>query len=205
MQRYEVATITVPIGGVAPAYAKIQEYLAQPGVGGQLLGCWTSEIGALNRVMVLRGFATAADLDAERQRMQLAGNAYGVGDLQTDFRLATYAPFPFLPAVTPGSFGPFYEVREYGIKPGGLAATIEAWRHAVGPRTEISPLTIAMYALDGPAPRFMNIWPYPSLDARQQARASAVEKGVWPPKGGPANLTTLHSEIFLPAPFSPLK
>ena len=119
--------------------------------------------------------------------------------------LDTYAPFPFLPAIERGSQGPFYEVRVYGVKPSGLAATIEAWRHAVGPRSQISPLVIAMYALDGVTPRFMNIWAYKSLDERQKARSAAVEAGVWPPKGGPANLTTLQSSFFLPADFSPLR
>ncbi|WP_341648411.1 NIPSNAP family protein [Thauera humireducens] len=62
-----------------------------------------------------------------------------------------------------------------------------------------------MYALDGQGPRFMNIWPYASTDARAKARADSVAQGVWPPKGGPAHLTTLHSAIFLPAPNSPLR
>jgi hypothetical protein len=82
---------------------------------------------------------------------------------------------------------------------------MEAWRNAVGPRSELSPLTVAMYALDGAVPRFMNIWPYKSLDERQQARSAAVQKGIWPPRGGPAHLTTLQSSIFLPADFSPLR
>jgi hypothetical protein len=91
------------------------------------------------------------------------------------------------------------------LKPSGLAPTIEAWRNAVGPRTEISPLVVAMYALDGPTPHFMNIWPYKSLDERQKARGAAVAAGIWPPQGGPEHLTTLQSTIFLPAELSPLK
>lgn len=205
MQRYEVARITVPLGGVAPACARIEEYLAGAAVGGRLLGCWTSEIGALNRILVLRGFEDAAALDQERSRMILAGNAFGVGEIASELVLENYAPFPFLPPVQPGSLGPFYEMRTYGIKPSGVQATIDAWRDAMPRRGELSPLTIAMYALDGVTPRFLNIWPYPSLDARSRARADAVAQGVWPPKGGPANLTTLHSEFYLPAPFSPLK
>jgi hypothetical protein len=64
---------------------------------------------------------------------------------------------------------------------------------------------VAMVALDGPL-RFTNIWAYPSLNARSQARADAVAQGIWPPKGGPAHLTTdMLSTIALPTAVSPLQ
>ena len=62
-----------------------------------------------------------------------------------------------------------------------------------------------MYALDGTVPRFLNIWPYKSVDERSRIRAEAVKDGIWPPKGGPAHLTTMESTIYVPAPFSPLR
>ena len=205
MKRYEVATLTVPIGVTPKAMPLIRDYVSAPEAKGKLLACWYSDIGTLNQIIVLRGFADESELAQERERVLVGGNPFGVADSLTSMTIDTYAPFPFLPAITPGSQGPFYEVRVYGVKPSGLAATIEAWRHAVGPRSRISPLVIAMYALDGVTPRFMNIWAYKSLDERQKARSAAVEAGVWPPKGGPANLTTLQSSFFLPADFSPLR
>jgi len=64
---------------------------------------------------------------------------------------------------------------------------------------------VAMVALDGPL-RFTNIWAYPSLDARAKARAESVAQGIWPPKGGPAWLTTaMTSTIAMPTAVSPLK
>jgi hypothetical protein len=72
-------------------------------------------------------------------------------------------------------------------------------------RTTRSPLIGAMYALDGTVPRFLNIWPYKSVDERSRIRAEAVKDGIWPPKGGPAHLTTMESTIYMPAPFSPLR
>ena len=72
-------------------------------------------------------------------------------------------------------------------------------------REALSPCVIAMVALDGPL-RFTNIWSYPSLDARAKARGDAVAQGIWPPKGGPAHLTTaMTSTIALPMAVSPLK
>lgn len=205
MNRYQVATLTVPIGATPKALPLIRADLASRSAQGRLLACWTSDIGPLNQIMVLRGFAGDAELAAERERVLLGGNPFGIAELIDEMRLDTYAPFPFLPPIEPGADGPFYEVRVYGIKPAGLAPTIEAWRHAVEPRSRISPLVTAMYALDGVTPRFMNIWAYKSLDQRQQARGDAVAQGIWPPKGGPAHLTTLHSSFFLPADFSPLR
>jgi hypothetical protein len=62
-----------------------------------------------------------------------------------------------------------------------------------------------MYSLDGTVPRFLNIWAYAGVDERSRIRAEAVKDGVWPPKGGPAHLTTMESTIYVPAPFSPLR
>jgi hypothetical protein len=204
MKRYQVTTLTVPVGATPQALPRIRAF-TDAQASGQLLACWYSDIGMLNQIMLIHGHDSEAELAAERTRMLEAGNPYGIGDLMTAMSIESYAPFPFLPDIEPSGAGPFYEVRVYGLKPSGLAPTMEAWRNAVGPRSELSPLTVAMYALDGGAPRFMNIWPYKSLDERQQARSAAVRKGIWPPKGGPAHLTTLQSSIFLPADFSPLR
>jgi hypothetical protein len=98
-----------------------------------------------------------------------------------------------------------YEIRTYGIKPGGVQPTIDLWQEFVPLRDKISPCLVAMVALDGPL-RFTNIWAYPSLNARSLARADAVAEGIWPPKGGPAFLTTnMTSAIAMPTATSPLK
>jgi hypothetical protein len=51
----------------------------------------------------------------------------------------------------------------------------------------------------------MHIWPYRSLDERQKLRAHAIASGVWPPPGGPDKFLTQQTDIYLPAPFSPLR
>jgi hypothetical protein len=38
-----------------------------------------------------------------------------------------YQPLPFMRDIEVGSYGPFCEIRTYGIAPGGLAATSDAW------------------------------------------------------------------------------
>ncbi len=205
MKKYEVAMITIPMFSNAKVYPRIEAYTTAAEARGRLLGIWNADVGELNQLMVLREFDNAADLDAERERMLVGGDPFGIADTMVDMDLSTYAAFPFLPPVQTGELGPVYEVRTYGIKPNGLAPTIEAWKKAIEARNAVSPLLIAMYALDGRTPRFMNIWPYASADARAKARADAVAQGVWPPKGGPDHLTTLHSSLFVPAPNSPLR
>jgi hypothetical protein len=133
----------------------------------------------------------------------------GCGEIYLSLEQHSYQGFAWMKPVRPsaesGITGPVYEVRTYGIKPGGVQPTVDLWAQYLPPRETISPCVVAMLALDGPL-RFTNIWAYPSLDARSKARADAVAQGLWPPKGGPAHLTTaMTSTIALPTAVSPLK
>ncbi len=202
MTLMEVAVVSTRIGDVPAALAGIESFVT--GNSGRLVGAFVSEIGALNKVTILREFEDDSEAIADRQRTVLSSNPYGVAEVATDLRIGSYVPFPFLPSAPSGDLGPFYEIRTYGIKLGKVAATVGAWENAIPARIEISPLVTAIYSLDGSVPHFINIWPSRTLDERVSNRARAVDKGIWPPQGGPAALSTLHSEIALPAPFSPL-
>jgi hypothetical protein len=201
---HEIATLTIKLGTAPKAIAGIGDYVKAPAAKGTLLGCWTAEIGDLNQLMVLRSFADHAELLNERERILQTTEPFGAGDAIAAMDFDSYAPFPFLPPVKPGKYGAVYEIRTYKLKHGGVPNTIAAWETAIPERIKLSPLVIAMYALDGP-PRFTHIWPFVSLDARAAVRADSVAKGVWPPKGGPAWLTgEMHSTIALPTAISPL-
>ncbi|GGF04215.1 NIPSNAP family protein [Aliidongia dinghuensis] len=201
---YEIATLSIRFGTAAQAVAGIADYVKAPDALGRLLGCWTTDIGDLNQILVLRGFDGAASLIAERERALGTTNPFGCGAAITALTFDSYAPFPFLPPVEPGKYGSVYEIRTYRLKHGGVPPTIAAWAAAMPARGRLSPLTLAMYALDGP-PRFTHIWPYASLDARAAIRSDAVAQGIWPPKGGPDWLTgEMRSVIGLPTAISPL-
>lgn len=206
---YEIATMTLSFGTAAKAATAVQAYCQAPEAGGELLGCWFSDIGTLNQMLVLRGFASLQALQSERTRTQHSANPLGCAEFATAFDYTSYEGFPWMQPVRPSSetgiTGPVYEIRTYGIKTGGVQPTIDLWEQAVPERNRISPCIAAMVALDGPL-RFTNIWAYPSVDARGKARADAVAQGIWPPKGGPAWLTTdMVSTIALPTAVSPLK
>ena len=200
---YEFAKITLEIGATPKAVAGIKDYVTDQAAKGTLLGCWSAEIGELNKVAVLRGFADAGELQAERKRMLESTDPFGCVAVTTQLEADGYAPFPFVPPVKIGSFGPIYEIRSYVLKPGGLPHTIAAWRAALPARLELSPNVIVMHTLDGP-PRFTHIWPYRSLEERAAIRAKSVSMGVWPPKGGPAHLAVMTNGIWLPTEISPL-
>ena len=206
---YELATLTLPFGTAGAAAQNVQAYSTAPEAGGELLGCWFTDIGTLNQMVVMRGFQSAAELMAERQRTQLSASPFGCGEIFLALEQHSYRAFDWMKPVRPSSEsgiqGPVYEIRTYGIKTGGVQPTVDLWEQYVPLREALSPCLIAMVALDGPL-RFTNIWTYPTLDARSKARADAVAQGIWPPKGGPAWLTTaMTSTIALPTAVSPLR
>ncbi len=202
--RYELATLAVKMGSTASVAQGVEAFTTAAEAKGKLLGCWFSDIGALNQVAVLRGFADEAELAAERWRTQTSGNPFGCADMLNQMTLESYAPFPDLPPVQPGAFGPVYEIRSYILKTGGLLPTFEGWAEKLPARTAVSKLVVAMYGLDG-APRITHIWPYASIDERSALRAKSVEVGAWPPKSAVWLTPTMQSTIYLPTAISPLK
>lgn len=205
MTFYEIATLKTVIFGAGKAAPGIEAWVNAPEARGRLLGAFATDIGPLNEVLVLRGFDSLADLAEERRRALAAENPFNCVEHLVDLRFDSYRPLDFLPEVSPGTYGPVYEFRTYRTKLNGVAPTTEKWRAAVPGRLPYSPLTIAMTGFDGP-PRLTQIWPYPSLAARAEARAKSVAEGNWPPKGGPDWLDPdMTSAVAMPLAFSPLK
>src|SRR5262249_30184332 len=151
-----------------------------------LLACWYSEIGALNRVLIIRKAIDPAAAIDRRLATLSAADPLGIGGFVTALSFDTYVSFDFMPPLRPSELGPCFEVRSYVLKPDGLAPTIELGRKAVSGRARVSPLLAAMIAASGDAIRFMHIWPYKSCDERARLREKAVADGVWPPPGGPS-------------------
>jgi hypothetical protein len=170
-----------------------------------LLACWYSDIGALNRILVIRKAADPATAVENRFAALSARSPFGIGEFSTELSLDTYASFDFMPPLRAGAYGPCYEVRSYVLKPEGLVPTIELWRKAVPGRARVSPVLAAMVAVTGAAIRFMHIWPYKTCDERARLREKAVAEGLWPPPGGPGYLISQQADIYLPAAFSPMR
>ncbi|MGF6090098.1 NIPSNAP family protein [Pseudomonas sp. 18173] len=207
MRFFELITFTVRVRTVADALARIEAELAKPEVGGVLMGCWASEIGQLNQIAVLRGYADESQRQAERERFLLGGEAFGVNAFISDLRIENYTLFPFLEPLSAGRHGPFYELRVYDLVSSGLQPTLDGWSKAIEARTaeQYSPVYAAFCATDGALPRYLHIWPWTSLEQRLQVRTQAVADGVWPPENSGPQLRDMRSTIYLPAKFSPLQ
>jgi hypothetical protein len=201
-QLYDVTIITVRPGTHPQALAVLGSSTANDGT---LLGCWYSDIGAVNQILLIRNAADAAATLNARFAAQNTASPLGIGEYIAAMAMDTYASFDFIPPMRPGDFGPCYEVRTYVIKPGGLPPTIEAWRKSVPGRMVLSPVLAAMTSVTGAVTRFMHIWPYRSFDERARLRNKAVADGLWPPPGGPSHLVSQQVDIYLPAPFSPMQ
>ena len=50
---YELAAMTLPFGTTPQAAANVQAFATDPAAGGELLGCWATDIGVLNQLVVL--------------------------------------------------------------------------------------------------------------------------------------------------------
>ncbi len=205
MSTYEFATLQAKTSAAPAAEEQLEAYLNSPANLGQLLGCWISEIGALNRIGLLRRYQDDATHDKERQSLLTSGNPFGCGTYLTGMSLDRCTPFPNLPEIDTGTFGPFYEIRTYEMETGGLAPTLETWEKAVPIRAERSKLVTVMRTVEG-APRMISIWPYQTIENRQDVRSKAIEDGIWPPNDSFKHLKTdMLSTIYLPTSFSPLK
>jgi hypothetical protein len=203
--QYDVTIITARPGTVPKAVAKLEAPLTAGHAGKNFLACWYSEIGALNQILIIRNSPNLAEAIAEREAILKSGNPFGIGEFIAGMTMDTFTPFDFLKPMHPGTYGPFYEVRTYILKPEGLMPTIALWQKALPARAAISPLLTAMSSVSGPVTRFMHIWPYASLDDRQRLRGKSVADGVWPPPGGPDQLAVMQTDIYLPAVFSPMR
>jgi hypothetical protein len=199
---YDVTILTVRPGTHPQALAILGKGLSNDP---DLLACWYSDIGAVNQILIIRKAADAGATVGARFAVLDARNPFGVAEYIAAMAMDIYVPFDFIAPLRPGEFGPCYEVRSYVLKPDGLAPTIAAWRKAVPGRMKISPVLAAMTSVTGAVTRFMHIWPYRSFDERARLRDKAVAEGVWPPPGGPGHLASQQVDIYLPAPFSPMK
>lgn len=203
MQFYEISTLSTVIFGAGAAGAGIEEWINTG--KGKLFGAWFSDIGQLNEVYLLRGYANADDLLTERERLARAANPFGCIDQLMRYTVETYRPLDFMGPIETGALGPVYEIRTYKMKLNGLMPTTEKWQAALPKRDEYSRCSIAMYGVDG-EPRLTQIWPYSSLEERGKARGQSVADGNWPPKGGPDWLDPdMRSTIAMPMAFSPMK
>jgi hypothetical protein len=165
-----------------------------------------TEIGPLNEVVHIWAYRDLAE------RTRIRGEAMKdpnwppkIREFIRAMRSEIVVPFPFPPEVAVGRVGPFFELRYYTLRAGVLPEVSRNWEAALPERMKLSPLLLAGSVEFGHANGFVHIWPYKNLDQRQQVRAEAIKKGIWPPPGGADHLLTQETKILMPAAWSPMQ
>src|ERR1700733_7755628 len=82
--RYDVTTLTVRPGTTPQALARLEQWLLENRLGGKLLTCWYSELGALNQILLIREYAGDTEIATDRDAIVRSSNPYGVADFVTD-------------------------------------------------------------------------------------------------------------------------
>ena len=95
---------------------------------------------------------------------------------------------------------------------GELPIIKKNWESAIGVRLEFGPNTAVWHTEFGKVNTFQHIWPYQSLDQREEIRKKAQATGLWPAgkkaikEGGrDYNLIQQENKIVMPSDFSPLQ
>jgi len=179
----------------------------------ELAAFWHTEIGPLNQIVHVWPYK---DLE-ERGRIRAAAVKDGawppkVGEFITAMRSDIMIPFPISPDLKPAKVGPYFEMRTYTYAPGELPKIMNLWEKALPTRLQFGPICAAWYSELGGLNKFVHIWPYPTLDARNETRKKAQATGMWPPgafakkEGIPGyEVVAQENKILMPSAFSPLQ
>ena len=211
---YEVRTYDLKPGSLAEVEKRFGEAYEHRKKHSQLFAFWHTEIGPLNQIIHVWGYK---DL-AERTRIRAEAVKDGTWPPKTaEFLVAQRSeimiPFSFSPELKPGKMGPYYEMRVYTLANGAQLPKLQAlWEKGLPERAKISPLCAAWHSELGTLNQFIHIWPYPSIDARNEARDKAKATGMWPPSalakktGLPGyEIIKQENKILMPSAFSPLQ
>ena len=98
---------------------------------------------------------------------------------------------------------PIYEIRTYGLKPGSLAEVEKRFGEGYEARKKYSPLTAFWHTEIGPLNEIVHVWSYADHAERARVRGEAAKDANWPPKIQEF-IVSMHSEILVPFPFSPV-
>ena len=209
---YELRTYTLKPGS-QPTVARNAGEVARDIRGdayGKLEGYWLTEIGTLNQVVHLWSYASFD----ERARLR---TALGENERWREEYLPLIRPHlirqdirlmrAVLPLKPPETTGNIYELRAYRFQPTRIGEWAQRVADTIAVREEYSICSGAFVTDAGQPNEAVHIWPYPSLDARAEARARAAQDSRWQSflEAVLPLLEEMQSTIMVPASHSPLK
>ena len=203
---YEIRTYSMQPGSIPEVVKRFGEAYEHRKKYSKIGAFWYTEIGPLNQIIHVWAYQSMEERTTIRAEAVKDENwPPPIGDYMVTQESELFRPFPGMPQFEPGTYGPIYEMRTYIMKPRMLPNVLKSWEENIGARMERSPVVASLYSEVGRLNKFVHIWPYASLNDRQEIRAKAVADGVWPPPGGLNNFLSQENMIMLPAPFSPMQ
>ena len=209
---YEIRTYDLKPRSLAEVEKRFGEQYEKRKKYSELTAFFHTEIGPLNQIIHIWGYK---DLE-ERQKIRDAAVKDGVWPPKiSEFIVSQQSqimiPFSFMKHPT-GKMGPFFEMRTYHFAGGELPVIKKNWESAIAVRLEFGPVTAVWNCELGKVNTFQHIWPYQSLDQREEIRKKAQATGLWPAgkkaikEGGrDYELIQQENKIVMPSSFSPLQ
>lgn len=176
----------------------------------ELIGSWTTMIGPVQdqaiHIWMYTGydkFEQAADL--MKQDPQWQDYLRARNKLIVSRSAQILLPFTFWPPITSVQQRGLYELRSYTLKPGTMIEWGQAWEQGINYRRDES--VGGWFSQIGLMHQVHHLWAYTDLKERNEIRQAAWEFPGWDEcviKTVPL-IRRMHSQILLPAPYSPLK
>jgi len=210
---YEVRTYDLKARSVPEVEKRFGEAYEKRRKYSELAAFWHTEIGPLNQIIHVWPYKNLE----ERATIRAAAVKDKVwpphiGEFIVAMRSDIMMPLSVSPEIKPGKMGPFFEMRTYTYEPGELPVIMKTWESAIDVRLQFGPICAAWYSELGSLNKFIHIWPYKSLDQREEIRQKALATGMWPAgkkaekEGGrDYRLVTQENKIVVPSAFSPLQ
>ncbi|RDJ26946.1 hypothetical protein DWF00_01870 [Bosea caraganae] len=197
--RFDLTLMRLHPRTMPAALERVRRWLE--GRPGQLIACLYSDIGTVNQLLLLRRFADAADLLAERDAALRERDPFGVSEFSLGLSMDLWAALPGIPAPGQPARGPLFELRTDRLKPGRLARALAAWGRA---EPGLMPAA-GFFTLAADAPQIVHLWPWSSDAGRIGPSDADSPTDIAGRLGGAENLAAQRTELFRAAAFSPLQ
>ena len=210
---YEMRTYDIKPGSLPEAIKRFGEAYERRKEHSELAAFWRTELGPLNQLVYVWRYEDLADRSKVRAAAGKDPNwPPRLSEMSAVQRSEILIPAPGSPELKPGKVGPIFEMRTYTVAPGELPVVKENWEKALPRRNVFKPACAVWYTAVGTLDKWIVVWPYESLEQREEIRQKARATGDWPPaamarkEGRRACVyTTRENKILTPSAFSPVQ
>ena len=206
---YDLKPRTLPL--VEKSFGEAYRSLGKPA---EFIASLHTEFGPLNQVVQIWKYENLDHRAGILRRNAQAGSwPPDISAHVLAVKTEIMKPVPMSRELSAGRLGPYIELRTYTFPLGEFDRMMNAWERAMPMRDELGSPAAAIWTSEiGMLNSLTHIWPYASLQAREDIRKMVREKGIWPPfkhaeaEGRPSyEILRQENKLLLPAAFSPLQ